>query len=428
MGLGKSAQAIVAADAIDAQRILILCPASTRINWSREFGRFSTRRLPCSVLLTSQSELPFTEPSVTICSYDLATTNAAISRALAANSYSLLVLDEAHFLKGVDAKRTHAILAKGGIIHKAKRTWALTGTPTPNHAGEIYPLARCFGGTNLSYSDFIARYCVVRRTPFGDQIVGSRNTGELRALLAPFVLRRTKEEVMKDLPPILFTDLVVEPGPVDEELCFADHYILGTVDKLHKEIHDSRTAIETALKQTGMGEAGLTVLKGMQPKVNSLRQFTGLQKLHPIIRIVSDELEANAYSKIVIFCVHRHMIEGFRQGFSKFKPVTLYGGTAAEKRQKHIDQFVNNPRCRVFIGNIVAAGVGVDGLQKVCDQVLMAECSWVPGENAQAVMRVHRIGQTRPVTVRVVSVADSIDEDIQRTLRRKMKDIVELWD
>jgi len=361
---------------------------------------------------------------ITIVSYDLALKHKIVLEC----QFDLLILDEAHFLKSVTAQRAHAVLGKGGLIHHAARTWALTGTPTPNHAAELYPLARCFGITQLGYNAFVERFCTTRLTPYGRTITGSRNIPELRALLAPFVLRRKKEDVMQDLPDILFADLVVEPGPVDEEIVFAEHYLLNKVDKLHAEINESRALLESNFKATGMGHAGLTVLAGLKDKVNSLRQYVGLQKLQPLTEIITNELENNAYEKIVIFCIHRHLIEGFRQSLAKFKPVTLYGGTPADKRQKHIDTFVNNPRCRVFIGNIIAAGVGVDGLQRVAHQVVMAECDWVPGNNAQAVMRVHRIGQLKPVTVRVAAVADSIDEQIQKTLRRKLKDITAIWD
>lgn len=426
MGLGKSAQAIVAADAIGAQRILILCPANIRVQWIREFEKFSTLKRSCAAFLSGMTSYS-TQADVLTCSYDL-TLNSSVNGLLHAFQPDLLILDEAHFLKSIDAKRTHAVLARGGLIHRARHTWALTGTPTPNHAGEIYPLAKCFGATGLDYASFVGRYCKVRATPYGPKITGSQNVHELRAILAPITLRRKKEDVMTELPEIMFSDLVVEPGPVDEEIVWPEHYIMNRVDELHAQIEAERTLIGTNLKTTGLGQAGLTVLDGLKDKVSSLRQYVGLQKLHPLTEIITDELENNAYEKLVIFCVHRHLIEGFRQSLSKFKPVTLYGGTPANKRSRHIDTFINNPRCRVFIGNIVAAGVGVDGLQRVCHQVIMAECDWTPGNNAQAVMRVHRIGQTKPVSVRIASVADSVDEQIQKALKRKLRDITAIWD
>lgn len=430
MGLGKSAQAIVAADTINAQRILILCPASIRINWTRELMKFSARtpKRTITCLLDGTTATGSGSTDVMICSYDLATTNASVYARLAKNFYDLLILDEVHYLKSVEAKRAHAVLGKGGLIHRAARTWALSGTPTPNHAGELYPLARCFGMTKLTWDDYLEKFCRTRKTAFGTQIVGSRNIPELRKLLAPFTLRRRKEEVMSDMPAIVFSDLVVEAGPVDEEMLFAEDYLLDRVDKLHAEVDSSRKLITATLETTGMGQNGLVALSALQPNTSKLRQLIGMQKLEPLTRIITEELESGAYEKILVFCIHRHLIEGFRQSLAKFKPVTLYGGTVAEKRQKHIDTFINNPKCRVFIGNITAAGVGIDGLQKVCHNVLMAECDWVPGNNAQAVMRVHRIGQTKPVSVRVAAVADSLDEQIQRVLRRKIKEIVDIWD
>jgi SWI/SNF-related matrix-associated actin-dependent regulator 1 of chromatin subfamily A len=118
-------------------------------------------------------------------------------------------------------------------------------------------------------------------------------------------------------------------------------------------------------------------------------------------------------------------LKTFALGLSKFKPVTLYGGTSPETRQKNIDKFAKDPKTRVFIGNILALP-GVDGLQNMCCNVLMVEPDWVPANNAQAIMRVRRIGQSRPVFVRsVILEGDGLDRRIGQVLRRKTKDLVE---
>ena len=104
--------------------------------------------------------------------------------------------------------------------------------------------------------------------------------------------------------------------------------------------------------------------------------------------------------------------------------VTLYGGTNADTRQKNIDKFQNNPKCRVFIGNIQAAGTGIT--LTAAHEVAFIEADWVPANNAQAAMRCHRIGQTKPVRVRFFSCAGSVDEDVMNTLRRKAYELSRL--
>ena len=242
------------------------------------------------------------------------------------------------------------------------------------------------------------------------------------------MLRRKKDQVMTQLPAISFHDLTVEPAVVDEELYFADYYLMKQVDELHKKLREQQTGIDTLLDLTGSGRDGVKVMEGMAKSVSTILRYTGISKAPPLIDIVKDELENNHYEKIVIFAIHRDVIEQFRVGLNKFKPVTLYGGTPADKRQANIDRFIKDKKCRVFIGNIDAAGTGIDGMQHVCHEALFAEYKWTPGPNAQAAMRIHRIGQTKPVRVRVALAADTYDERVGVVVRRKTKDLTEILD
>lgn len=423
MGLGKSAQAIVAADAIGAKRVLVVCPASVRVNWTREWKKFSGASTPAQAILTGKLPEPTGTTWLYVCSYDIVSASPPWK-----NTFDLLILDEVHYLKSVDAKRALAILGKGGIVHRAARTWCISGTPAPNHAAELYPICKTFGLWPGSYDQFVARFCLTRRTNYGPQIVGNKNVAELRAMLAPILLRRKKADVMTQLPALTYSDLVVEPAIIDEELYFPDYYLQNLVDDLHKELREGREILTKTLGSTGLGRDGLKAMEGMAKSVSTLRRYIGLQKTFPYLEIVKDELANNAYEKLVIYCLHRDVIETLRVGLKDFGAVTLYGGTPAEKRQQHIDRFVKRKSCRVFIGNILAAGTGIDGFQTVCNNVDLLEQDWVPGNNAQAIMRLHRIGQEKPVMVRCVSVADSLDERISQVLRRKTKDLTEIFD
>jgi SWI/SNF-related matrix-associated actin-dependent regulator 1 of chromatin subfamily A len=367
------------------------------------------------------------------CSYDLATdpsNNSKLRAWMSSAVAALLILDEVHFCKSADAQRSHAVLGKDGIIHAAARTWALSGTPAPNNLAELFPLLRCFGEWRGSYDHYVSRFCKTRSTPFGPQIVGNQNIPEFRKLIAPIILRRKKEEVMKDLPPILFSDVTVPAGPVDTEICFPEFFIhKARIPDFQVALDTQRATMEAAVKMLGTGADGMKLLEAFnEGKVSTLRRYVGLQKCHPVIDMVKDELNSGL-DKIVLFAVHRDVIETLRQGLAKFGAVTLYGGTDPARRQRNVDKFARDPKCRVFIGNIQAAGVGIDGLQNQCAAVMFVEQDWVPGHNAQAAMRVHRIGQTRPVNVRVALLdGDELDRRIQFALRRKTKDLVAAFD
>jgi SWI/SNF-related matrix-associated actin-dependent regulator 1 of chromatin subfamily A len=426
MGLGKTCQAITAADAIAAEKVLILCPASVRINWLREFAKFSVRGLR-SVALLRGDDTPLESDLVT-CSYDLATKssiNSTLRAWLGSRTNTLLVLDESHFLKSVDAARSHAVLARGGLIHHAQRTWALSGTPAPNNYAELWPLLRCFGAYGGSYGAFVSQFCKTRPTPHGVAIYGHQNIAQFRELIAPIMLRRKVEDVMHQLPSIRFDDVTVPAGEVDLELCFPEHFLIaGRQEEWHAKLEADKAAVAALVGHTGLGADGLVALGGIAKSVSTLRKFTGLQKVGPVVELLTDEFNSGL-DKIVILAHHRDVIENLRVGLSKFKPVTLYGGTSPEARQRNIDRFARDPKYRVFIGNILALP-GVDGLQNLCCNVLLVEPDWVPANNAQAIMRVRRIGQSRPVWVRSVMLeGNELDRRIQQVLRRKTKDLVE---
>lgn len=428
MGLGKSAQAVKACDLVKAERVLVICPAVARQNWIREFQKFSSvsRLLTAITKKSALASVKNSQNSVVL-SYDLAHSSLADLN----GPWDCLILDEAHYLKSIDAKRTKAVLGKDGLIHKAKRTWALSGTPTPNHPAELWPLLYTFGVTKLRYEQFVDRYCTFYEAQHGRQITGARtgNIPELRQLISNVMLRRRKSEVMQELPPIFYSDVVVEAGLVDIgiEASFA-HYIFP-VDKtkeLFQELDQQRSLVKSMVDTAGLGKDGMAALAAMAQSVSTLRRYVGLQKVQPVVDMITEELETGAYEKVVLFAVHRDVIEGLRAKLSKFKPVTIYGGTDPERRTRNIDKFQNNPKCKIFIGNIQAAGTAIT--LTAAHNVIFVEQDWVPGNNAQAAMRCHRIGQKNTVFVRFVGLADSIDEKVAQVLKRKTRDITAIFD
>lgn len=409
MGLGKSAQAITAADDIMAKKILILCPAVARINWEREFRKFSFLNRTFQILTTAQ-ERPHSDRSI-ICSYDLAA-RLYDTDAWKKMRFDLLILDEAHYLKSLDAKRTNAVMSNGGFVRRAARTWELTGTPMPNHPGELWIHLKVFGITKLTYGQFVMRYCRMAvgwkpGDPFAIIGANKERISELRKMLQPFMLRRSSKVVK--LPPRVFEEVVVEPGKV-----------------FFETEEEEKTTIDGVILETHKAKCNIQQLELMAGSVSTLRRYNGLQKVDPVAEMVAGELKSDAYKKIVIFAVHIHVIDKLYEKLKGFGAVTLYGATGATYRQKHIDQFQGDKDCRVFLANIKAAGTAIT--LTAASQVLFVEQEWTPGDNAQAAKRCHRIGQNETVFIRTVSIANSIDEKINGILRRKTEDILAVMD
>ena len=432
MGLGKSAQVVLASDLIGASHILVVCPAAVRVNWSREFARFSPMDHVCNIIVDGYGRP--TPTGVTICSYDILATNEKIRGAIRAMEWDVLVMDEAHYCKERSAKRTRALYGHAGknaIINHAKYVWRLSGTPAPNDASELYTHLKSAGIETRSYWDFVYDFCAGFDSSYGFKITGHKNTDKLKAMLALFMLRRKKEDVMKELPPITFHHVTVERSQVQLDPYFYENWrpIGATAFMRSMENMDKATKIALRAVEEKQGvpvDDRIKLLEALSKSTATLRRYIGLAKLPRILEILEEELTGNPKLKLVLFAVHKDVIECTRTKLNKFHPVTLYGATPAEKRQKHIDRFQNDPSCRVFVGNITAAGTGIT--LTAASEVGFLEADWTPANNAQAAMRCHRIGQTKPVRVRFFSCAGSVDEDVMKTLIHKTRELSKIFD
>ena len=398
MGLGKTPQAATACVKVGAQRILVVCPAAARINWQREFAAWTPFKdfKVCEKLTDRPAERM-------VCSYNYITKNFSEISLF----FDVIIFDEVHFIKGTMATRSGACFGADGIVHKSKRVWALTGTPTPNgRANELWVLLYTFGYTHLRYNDFVERYCHSYISHGKRRVTGTKKTwiNEIKNALAKFSLRRLKSEVLKDLPPIRYGSIKVAPGKVDQKRFFE------TNEDFQRQI---QIADEMGYDFDGMA--------AVADSIASLCRYIGHQKIDPVVDIISKELENNAYQKIVLFARHKDVIDQIAEKLKKFKPVKLYGATGNKARQKAIDDFQNKKSCRVFIGNILAAGTAIT--LTAASEIALVESDHVPGNNAQAIMRVHRFGQKDSVNVRIFSVIDSYDERISESLIRKTEDI-----
>lgn len=425
MRLGKSPQSIVAADRIKAKRILVVCPAVARIGWLRAFEKFSVSKRRDFQILFDGKELPDPKRSV-IVSYDLASKIKNWG-----GRFDVLIVDEVHFLKSMDTRRSRAIFGAKGVCRLADRTWALTGTPMPNAANELWVLMYTFGATKLRYEAFATRFCEFAPGYNGRfRIVGTRRDriGELKALLAPIMLRRTKEEVMPELPAMLFSDVSVEPGPVVLKDCTALlEYALpqDRSSELFGKITEQRDKL-TALFKAGIPTNFMRALEGLAQSVSTLTLYNGLQKVVPVAEMVKGELELGLYDKIVIFATHRDVIDQLYEKLKKFAPVKIYGGQTEGQRQASIDLFQSSPHTQIALCNIRAAGTAIS--LSAATEVLFVEREWSPNDNLQAAKRCDLYDQKRAINVRFVHIANSIDEKVGKILRRKTRDITLLFD
>lgn len=425
MGVGKTAAVVRACDLMGAKNILVLVPASARLNWIKEFEKFSDQQRPaCAIMHGAVENLP---EGIVVCSYDLLNRVNA-RRTLLARDWDVLVADEAHYLKQRTAKRTKAVYGRrcdggdGSLAAKARRLWCLSGTPAPNNVSELWTHLHAAGLYAKTWYEFVGEFCKGFESDYGFRITGTKNAERLRAILKPWVLRRTKDDVLSgELPPITFETCSLEPGPVDVEIHFMAWLQGRSVEQFNAEIE--RQNAELAALGVTAPDGGINpALAAQVSGTAQLRRYVGLSIVDAYLARIRAELTLGVIDKVVVFAHHAGVIEAIRAGLQEFNPVTLYGATPADKRERNIAKFQTNPKCRVFIGNLVAAGTAIT-LTAAC-RLDFVEMSWVPGENAQAAMRIHRVGQTRPCHVRFFGCAKGIHHDIAVACAEKTAELV----
>lgn len=411
MGLGKTASSIRALDLVGAKRVLCIVPASVRSNWLRELRMWqgTFRHILVGKTLTDWHAWRRGRFDVLIISYEHAT--RWLPKIFESpDFFDVCILDEAHYLKNPEAKRTKAILGdlcdgRSGAGF-ARHVWFLTGTPVPNDPVDIWPFMRFTGRTTAPQSAWVRTHMYSRPTTYGSrQSVNPESAYELRRKLREVSIGRTKADVGVQLPPIFVQEQLVD-GDTKEVL------------SLLREHPDLEDVIKQAVDQ-----GGLHALE--HPQMPTLRRLIGQGKAVPYARQLVDELAGTDRKRVVILW-HRGAMDLLLNelGKANVKAVMLRGGMTDRDKQAAVDQFQNDPATRVFIGQSIAAGVGIT--LTAAHEIDMMESAWTPAANAQALMRVHRIGQSMPVTARFITLANSIDEVVNVTVADKVSEIVQV--
>jgi SNF2 family DNA or RNA helicase len=314
--------------------------------------------------------------------------------------WDVLICDESHYLRNATASRAQQILGRDGLVHRAGFTWLLSGTPAVNNYGELWTALHVFGVYLKSYESFVAEFCITKQTPYGLRVVGSTNHEKLRALMAPIWLRRKLAAVAPDMPPIVLEDYVIE-APRGYADCFPPEVAAAL------ESGDPVTALECLSEHTA-----------------TVRRLVGVAKVPGAAELAAQDLDGNA-DKLVLFTYHRQVAEGLAKLLAEYQPALIYGGQTEMYRAREIARFQTDPTCRVAIAQILAAGTAID--LSVASHALFVEYDWVPGNNAQAAMRLQNFNKKHPVTARFLALRGSIDGRIAAVFRRKTTELTKLF-
>jgi SNF2 family DNA or RNA helicase len=345
-------------------------------------------------VLSGTATQPINDPNIVIINYDILEDWLEV---LLGIHPQVLVIDECHLIKNGKAKRTKATIALGKAV---PHVIALSGTPVINRPIEVYNALRLVNPTLFpNFWDFAQKYCGARHNGFGWDFRGASNTEELHKILSTTVMiRRLKSEVLQDLPDKIRTSLPFEISNLSE----------------YQEAEANFT--EWLLQERGEESVEKASRANMLVKIEALKQLAVKGELSQALEWVENFIETDG--KLVVFAVHREVVDTL---YSKFKDVAVKvdGSVSGEDRDKAVQEFQNNDKIRLFVGNIKAAGVGLT--LTAASSVAFLELPWTPGELDQAEDRVHRIGQRESVNIYYLLANGTIEEKIASMLDRKRR-------
>jgi SWI/SNF-related matrix-associated actin-dependent regulator of chromatin subfamily A-like protein 1 len=426
MGLGKTVQALGWVQfRKDVKKVLIICPSSLKINWQEEFEKWVSRPFKIQII-EGTTPYPITG-DVVIINYDIL--NSWIVE-LKLTHFDVCIADELHYCKNHSSQRAKAFIE---ITKGIQNLIGLTGTPIENDPMEIFYLVNLINKNIFpNYVKFIERYCDAKLTEqrvHGGKVRkiwkrnGFTNQAELHRILKKHVMiRRTKEQVDLQLPPKTYAniDLKIDNWQVylQAENDFIK-YIKESFDaKAAKQLHDNLHPEELDLDEKLDAISRAPALA----KIQALKMLAAQGKMQQVIDWIKDFLETD--EKLIVFTINKVIVKTLMDAFPF--AVKIDGSTSKEKRNEAVKSFQNDPKCRLFIGNMKAAGIGLT--LTAASKVAIVQFPWNPGELVQAEDRAHRITQKEKVTIYKFVAKNTIEERIVQLLKNKQIEIDKIID
>ncbi len=399
MGLGKTLQAITLITSlhkVDGRKSLIIMPKSLIYNWESEIKKFSPG-LKCGIYYGNfRDRSIFNEVEVIITTYGTIRNDVEYLKEM---KFDLIVLDESQNIKNVNAQTTKAVM-----LLESKHRLALSGTPIENNLGELYSLFRFLNPSMFGTIDeFNYHYANPIQKENDKEAIE-----ELKKKIYPFILRRVKKEVLKDLPDKIEKTLFIGMNPEQKKLYEERRtYYYGMIN--------------SQIKTQGLGKTQFYILQAL----NELRQLTSCpemknpnvvsSKREVLINNVQDAVE-NGH-KVLVFTNYIKSIESITSDLKKrgIKYLEMTGAT--KDRQGLVDQFQNDNRYKVFVMTLKTGGVGLN--LTAADTIFIYDPWWNKTVENQAVDRAYRLGQDRTVFSYKLILKDTIEEKILKLQESK---------
>ena len=372
---------------------IVLTTASTKLQWPREAKKWGIqgRSFVCSGMLATK--IP-ASVDIVYCNHDIL--KAWVEEFIRFDP-ATVICDESQSYGNSKSQRTKALMR----LVKGRQFIPLSGTPIRTRPLQFWPILHLLdpgfcGGKEWTYMN---RYCAPK-PGFGGRMTytGASNVEELHEKVREVSIRKTKADVLKDLPDRVYIPVLMD-CEMSEEYQEAENKILtmqGHNPSLVRERLASLTASAYLLKEKA------------------------------VLDWIGDFLD-NSDEKLVVFCWHRAVMDSIEMHLGK-RCVRVSGGVSKEAKEAACQRFRENATCRVFLGQIASAGVGIDGLQDVSSNMAFVELSWSPADLDQAESRLHRLGQKESITIYHLLAVGTIDEVMEETVSDRMNTVTKIVD
>ena len=402
-GLGKTIQTLAWMSLHPELRpALLVVPASVKLNWAKEIEKWLPSE-PVQVIMTGKDPVD-TSIGIHVINYELFWRKEETFKNI---KPAITVFDECTYLKERKAKRTQAAIALG---KRSQYVLGLSGTPIINRPMEFFNILNLIDADQFpNWFKFGLRYCDGQHNGYGWNFNGSSNIKELQSSIQPFMIRRKKEDVLKELPPKRREFLYMElTGNIYSDYQATETEWMSTVQIIQSSQLDDNDSYINVLAKLGLMRHLLGRAKG-EVAIEHIKNFT------------------QGGEKLLVFGHHQDVLSIMEDSMKKsnISYVRVDGTTPPQARQDAVDRFQENKDCLVFLTS-TAMGMGVT--LTAASNALFVERQWSPSVEEQMEDRIHRIGQTKGVVIWYMQATNTIDEllaDIVATKRQLLSELLD---
>lgn len=393
-GLGKTIQALALIKLHRKELLpaIIVAPTSVKLQWHHEILEKCGTEGFLTQVIQSGKELAAPGFDIYVTTYDLIKNERCFE--FVKDNIKLVIIDECQRIKNHLSERAKAIQK---ICKNVEHIVPMSGTPIKNHAGEYFTVLNLIAPRLFPhYATFIERECDSYHNGWGYKVGGLRNPEAFHEKTKDFILRRTKDEVLKDLPAL------------------SRKFFHCELDRrLNKAYGEALQELEDLYYNDDEDDA-FTRNSNILAIMTKMRQVTGIGKVMQAVDFVTEFIESND-RKIVVFAHHHVAINMLLENLNKYLSendhppcLNLHSGLNGDDRQRMVEKFKDDSKCRVMIASTLAAGEGLN--LQFCADAVMLERQWNPANEEQAEGRFHRFGQQNAVSITYMIASETIDE------------------